>query len=265
MVARFICVVFLLTVVSGCAVSQTAIVTKIALLAPFEGQYREIGYEALYAARLAIDDANLQDISLLAIDDGGREETAILRAEAIANDPVIQAVLLIGIHASSESVQLVLSDETTIIVGHWNSRPITDNTVMLANQDLENEINFSGNVNDIVAEQTMIGSEILSLAQVPELLSDTNSIEVISSSQLPDETFRERYLNNAQFVPEPRLIAPLTYDATQIVLQTILNQQLLSEIVYEGMTGTIRFENGYWVDAPMNRFRYINDELIQLP
>ncbi len=40
---------------SACAVKRTPTIYRIALLAPFEGRYREIGYNALYAARMAFD------------------------------------------------------------------------------------------------------------------------------------------------------------------------------------------------------------------
>ena len=42
--------------VNACQGAGEADIAKIALLAPFEGQYREIGYNAFYALRLAYDD-----------------------------------------------------------------------------------------------------------------------------------------------------------------------------------------------------------------
>ena len=44
--------IVLLLFLSACAASTQPVV-KIGLVAPFEGRYRQIGYEAIYAARLA--------------------------------------------------------------------------------------------------------------------------------------------------------------------------------------------------------------------
>src|SRR5690349_2126250 len=43
---------------SGCAITPHELTPRIALLAPFEGRYREVGYNAYYAVRLAFVDAN---------------------------------------------------------------------------------------------------------------------------------------------------------------------------------------------------------------
>ncbi|MCS7070642.1 MAG: hypothetical protein NZM00_03995, partial [Anaerolinea sp.] len=57
-----------IALLTGCTVHQTA--PRIALIAPFEGRYREVGYNALYAARLALADAE-SGVQLLPLDDGG--------------------------------------------------------------------------------------------------------------------------------------------------------------------------------------------------
>jgi len=45
---------------TACSASTQPVV-KIGLVAPFEGRYRPIGYEAIYAARLAIREINAQE------------------------------------------------------------------------------------------------------------------------------------------------------------------------------------------------------------
>jgi hypothetical protein len=70
-------------------------VARIALLAPFEGADRAIGYEALTAARAAfaaVDDIWLE---LLPIDSGDGQAAERLRA--LAGDPLVVTVLLTGI------------------------------------------------------------------------------------------------------------------------------------------------------------------------
>lgn len=72
---------------------------KIGLVAPFEGRYRPIGYEAVYAARLAVREINARGgihgrrIELVALDDGGEPEKALATARQLALDPQVVAVV----------------------------------------------------------------------------------------------------------------------------------------------------------------------------
>jgi ABC-type branched-subunit amino acid transport system substrate-binding protein len=72
---------------------------KIGLVAPFEGRYRSIGYEAIYAARLAIREINARGgidghrVELVALDDRGEPDRAITAARQLALDPQVVAVV----------------------------------------------------------------------------------------------------------------------------------------------------------------------------
>ncbi|MDZ4763916.1 MAG: hypothetical protein SGI73_05135 [Chloroflexota bacterium] len=101
----FILVLF----VSGCAISPTPPRYQIALLAPFEGRDREIGYEALYAARLALADST-SHFDLLPIDDGGTPSSATERARGIARAPSILAVIVLGTNMTTPDVYSALVD-----------------------------------------------------------------------------------------------------------------------------------------------------------
>ncbi len=85
-------------VLTACASTQPVI--KIGLVAPFEGRFRAIGYEAIYAARLAIREINARGgvngyrIELVALDDRGEAERAIDAARQLIIDP--QVVVVIG-------------------------------------------------------------------------------------------------------------------------------------------------------------------------
>lgn len=74
-------------------------VVKIGLIAPFEGRNREIGYDVIYSARLAIRQENARRgpgqvrLALVAMDDFGDPATARESAEAAALDPGIIAVI----------------------------------------------------------------------------------------------------------------------------------------------------------------------------
>lgn len=72
---------------------------KIGLVAPFEGRYRPVGYDAIYAARLAVRQANATGglhgyrIELIAYDDGGHPEMAARQARQLALDPAVMGVI----------------------------------------------------------------------------------------------------------------------------------------------------------------------------
>lgn len=74
-------------------------IVKIGLVAPFEGRYRDVGYEVIYAARLAVREINAAggvggySLALLALDDGGDPQQAIQQARKLAVDPDVMGVL----------------------------------------------------------------------------------------------------------------------------------------------------------------------------
>ena len=78
---------------------STAPVIKFGLVAPFEGRYRPVGYDALYAARLAVRERNAAGgvggyrVELVAYDDGGDAPSAVERARQLVLDPQVVAVI----------------------------------------------------------------------------------------------------------------------------------------------------------------------------
>lgn len=95
---------------SGCQASTPTIV-RIGLVAPFDGRYREIGYDVIPAARLAIREWAQREqseeliIELVAYDDLGSVELAIEQAQKLAADPAV--VIVIG-HWREETTQAAL-------------------------------------------------------------------------------------------------------------------------------------------------------------
>ena len=87
------CLIF----VPGCG--STRPVVKFGLVAPFEGRYRPVGYDAIYAARLAVRERNAAGgvggyrVELVAYDDGGDAQSAVERARQLALDPQVVAVI----------------------------------------------------------------------------------------------------------------------------------------------------------------------------
>ena len=93
----------LLTLLTACASVKP--VVKIALVAPFEGRERAVGYDAIYAARLAVRQANAAGgiggsngrggyrVTLVALDDRGDPELAAQSAASLVVDPQVVAVV----------------------------------------------------------------------------------------------------------------------------------------------------------------------------
>jgi ABC-type branched-subunit amino acid transport system substrate-binding protein len=72
---------------------------KIGLVAPFEGRYRYVGYDVIYAARLAVREANVAggvggySVELVAYDDGADPLEALEQARKLAVDPEVVAAI----------------------------------------------------------------------------------------------------------------------------------------------------------------------------
>jgi len=85
----------LILVSCAAAPAGTAPVVRIGLVAPFEGRQREIGYDVIYAARLAVREWNGRGgvngyrVELVALDDGGNPEMALRAAQSLAVDPAV--------------------------------------------------------------------------------------------------------------------------------------------------------------------------------
>jgi ABC-type branched-subunit amino acid transport system substrate-binding protein len=72
---------------------------KVGLVAPFEGEHRAVGYDALYAARLAVREINAAGgidgirLELVALDDSGDPELARQSAASLVVDRKVVAVV----------------------------------------------------------------------------------------------------------------------------------------------------------------------------
>ncbi|WP_420642857.1 ABC transporter substrate-binding protein [Candidatus Leptofilum sp.] len=104
----------LFTVLTACASVQP--VVKIGLVAPFEGAQRELGYDAIYSARLAVREINeaggIGDyrVALVALDDGGDVQLAQETAASLAIDPAVVAVIGHGIGETTAVAQAIYAE-----------------------------------------------------------------------------------------------------------------------------------------------------------
>lgn len=247
----------LMFITAGCAVSQSPPITKIALLAPFEGRHRAIGYNALYAVRLALTESSAQNIQLLAVDDGGTVDASIERIRAINNDPSIYAIIVLGHTASSHEVQLA-NDKPLILVGYWHHTVSDDDTYHAMNRNIITRIWEPPS-----SRQTEVPQNEMLLQEYSNSTQDSKGWYILTASSLPEEDFRERYINSDLYVPEPNLLATLTYDIANLIIESIRIQVPIWEITYSGINGDIHFEDGYWEGAVSRSYVYRNNELVR--
>jgi ABC-type branched-subunit amino acid transport system substrate-binding protein len=91
-------------------------VVKVGLVAPFEGRYRQIGYDTIYAARLAIRELNESGgidgtmVELVALDDSGDLELARQAAASLVLDPDVVAVVGHWLPQSTEAADAVYAE-----------------------------------------------------------------------------------------------------------------------------------------------------------
>ncbi len=250
--------IFLL-IASACAAIRTPPVVKVALLAPFEGRYREVGYEALYAARLALADVNDPQIELLAVDDGGTE--AANRARALTEDPRVAVVIVLGYAATATDTLPAFGDLPILAVGDWGAEATGDNVFILSSPAFAGLITVPPRISltDAAAlpnpRGRLKGGEVFGLAGFAKLHNANDVASIVSSGILPDAEFVARYRGDDPFAPEPRLLATLTYDATRVAVigaQTNTPLKTIAAIDYDGINGAIQFTDGCWCDASVH-------------
>lgn len=96
--SRFLLFVVCLLLLVSCRFPGTVRPTvKIGLVAPFEGRYRYVGYDVIYAVRLAVREANAAggvggySVELVAYDDAADPSIAVEQARKLAIDPEVVA------------------------------------------------------------------------------------------------------------------------------------------------------------------------------
>lgn len=231
---------------SALASCDSGLPRKVTLLAPFEGQYREIGYNALYAIRLAFADARSMNVQLLAVDDGGTVASAIERIKALNMDPAVAAIIALGPAATHPAVQTA-NDRPLIIIGNWGHGRSDEDSLYASNPSL------------VKARST---GDLLILAQNLDIRDELESLHFESSGSLPDAAFHNRYVNSALYAPPPNLLATLTYDIAQLALAALHSGEAFATSSHHGIVGNISFEDGYWVDAPVSRYRFEGGQLV---
>jgi ABC-type branched-subunit amino acid transport system substrate-binding protein len=259
-------------IVTGCAGGRDPL--RVALLAPFEGRYREVGYDLLYAVRLGLADAPQgAALSLLAVDDGGTSATALMRAQALVRDPSVRAVLVAGYAATDPRVLEAFAGLPVIVIGGWGVSEPPQGVFVLSSADIATPRTGV----TALARQTapLNGGEALALKQFAGLRESLDGVTVIASASLADAAFTERLIASDRFVEPPGLLSTLAYDAAGLLTGVLASAPAampdraaavtaLSSVSYDGINGTIRFAGGFWQDAPVHRYTYSADGTLVL-
>jgi hypothetical protein len=241
----------LFMVMTGCASQPTTLPIRIALLAPFESRYRAVGYDALYAARLALSESGVQNVEILAVDDGELPYLTADRAEALAGDPNVFAAIALGYPAVDANTQVALADIPTIIVGDWGAAPIGEQIFLLSLRTVG------------------LPDDSFMFPDIRVLYPNYAYADFVSSAQPPDADFTRRYMEFNQIALTPTPLATLTYDAMRVLLEASRGKSTRAEIAasvsdidYSGINGRIRFIAHAWFNPPQRSYSLLNGELV---
>lgn len=233
---------------AACGASQSIEIRKIALLAPFEGRHRELGYNAFVAVRLAISDAGLEQVQLLPVDEGGDIGSATLRMRALNLDSAVVAIIALGDAATHPSTQRE-NDKPLILIGNWGHDRADEDSLYATDRARAQ----AGARDDLLIARRMISGK-----ETPR------SEHYNSNGSLSDAQFVARFINSDQHVPRPNWLATLVYDMTRLALSSISAGRDPSRVTVSGLNGEISFRDGYWNDAPLHQYRFQGDDLVRL-
>ncbi len=263
---KWIFLSIMMAMLAGCAAYQPA--SRIALIAPFEGRYREVGYNALYAARLALADAQ-GGMQLLALDDGGSEASAAQRLSAVVRDRSVAAAIVLGPFATAPQAQSALAGLPTIIIGAWTDSPPAASVFTAASSQTATLITLPFAVPLTTAAaypDPLIVHEIGGLENFQTLRQmHERSAILVTSGHPASASFVQRYLASAQYAPRPNHLAELTYDLTAWLAllcdrtdcaRETISARLAADSFTSAYNGVIAFgADSFWSDAPLNAFR----------
>lgn len=258
---------FLCLLLGACGTKAIDTPRRIVLLAPFEGRYREVGYQAYYAAQLAFSEGVSADLELVAIDDGGTLDSAIERARAIQMDSRVVAVIALGYDSTDAQVAEALNTIPLVVAGFWDvGDSLSENLFVLANAEIANIVTLPAHtaitaLNDF--SPPYVGAELLMLDQFSRLITIDEGVQVASSFALPDDDFKARFLNVNQFAPEPNLIAVTAYETTRYVLSQIehlkTENRLTPQDLRVSLLNSGDFEEGFNTRLPIFLYQYDDD------
>lgn len=213
----------LLLLLTACAVSPVETPVQIALLAPFEGRYRDVGYNALYAVQLALSEHDEQ-VELLAVDDGGSSESASDRARALVLNERVVGVIVLGYAATDAATLESFGTLPVVVAGYWGVQDTNANIITLHHPEVPDQVLVPPRepiTRLSRAVPLLAGGLVLSLPLFTKLVADLDGVRLAASFPLPDAEFTERYLTSSPFAPEPGLIAMAAYISARFIVEQV--------------------------------------------
>ncbi len=252
-------------------------IVKIALVAPFEGRYRNVGYEVIYAVRLAVREANAAggvagySIELLALDDSGDAAAAVEQARKVATDPQVVGVIghWLGANTAAAAPEYEAAGLPLLATGYATDLPNTAFQLWLSESPCP----------QVATALCPESVEELRLLEAEGLL-ESELVSVILSAPLPndstDPAFVERYRAISNGI-EPSFNAVLAYDAAHVLFEAIAHDveangkptragvmTTLAHTEYTGLSGQIRFDVvGDWAEVRGWAYAWKDGELVR--
>jgi len=249
-------------------------VVKIALVAPFEGRYRDVGYEVIYAVRLAVQEANASggiagySVELLALDDSGNPDMAVAQARKVAADPLVVGVighwldtttLAAAPEYDAEGIPLLATTSSPNLPASAFRLWPTDDALKAAMPDalhcpapcdsLENLDWLITNDQSPISNLQIVGPPLWGQPQFVSLAGDAaEGVYFVAPAPLPadsaDPSFADRYRAISNGV-EPRSYAVLAYDATRLLFDAIARDVRAKRAPTRGGVSTSLAESNY--------------------
>lgn len=248
-ISRLLCGFICLLLCVACVPPLPRIV-KIGLVAPFEGRYRYVGYDAIYAARLAVQELNAaggvggRQLELVAYDDRGDPELARTAARNLVTDPDVVAVIGHYRQASTEVAAplYVEAGLPLVLVG--------------------------ARVASTPGVWQLTSPDAVAVNGGPELAVD--ALDILTPYPLPQDVpdvaaWTEAYLSMDLYAPQPGPYALPTYEAVYVLAAALAGgvptragvAGALPDVTREGLLGRIAWDSaGYWRAAPLYRYRW---------
>jgi ABC-type branched-subunit amino acid transport system substrate-binding protein len=253
------CLVF-----TACAVTRPTL--KIGLAAPFEGRYRNIGYEVIYAVRMAVREANAAggvagySVELVALDDSGDPQRAVEQARKLAADPQVLGVIGHWRHETTAAAAAEYDQAGIPLLATASAPQLPASAFRLSPAAMPCQPATLSPCPQTSEELWMLGAA-------------AGGVIISAPAPLPadsaDPAFAERYRAISNDV-EPRFNAVLAYDATRVLLDAIAREvkasgrptrlgiaAALSQTDYSGLSGHFSFDSNHnWIEAQAWRYTW---------